>query len=156
DKRVLELVKAFLKAGVLGEDGIGRHPVSGIPQGGILCPLLANLALGVLDDHFDARWDALRNEWTRRKHRRNGGATCRLVRYVDDFVILVFGSREHVEALGDEVGEVLSRVGLRLAPEKTGIAHIDEGFDFLGFRIQRHRQWGSDRRHVYSYPSAES
>ena len=42
------------------------------------------------------------------------------------------------------------------SPEKTRIAHLDEGFDFLGFRIQRHRQWGSERRHVYSYPSKKS
>lgn len=47
-------------------------------------------------------------------------------------------------------------VGLRLTREKTHIAHIDEGFDFLGHRIQRHRQWGSDRQHVYSYPSKKS
>jgi RNA-directed DNA polymerase len=156
DKKVLALVKAFLKAGILSEDGIERHPGSGTPQGGILSPLLANLALTHLDDYFQARWAAHRNEWTRRRYRKRGGATYRLIRYADDFVIMVYGTRDHVEEQWEEVGDVLSEIGLRLAPEKTQVVHIDEGFDFLGFRIQRHRQWGSDRRYVYSYPSKKS
>jgi RNA-directed DNA polymerase len=156
DKRVLALVKAFLKAGVFDESGIDRDTNSGTPQGGILSPLLANLALSVLDGHFDAKWAFHGVEWNRGRYRKRGGATHRLVRYADDFVILVYGNRSHVDALWDEVGGVLSGVGLRLALEKTGIAHIDEGFDFLGHRIQRHRQWGSDRQYVYSYPSRKS
>src|SRR6266540_2160080 len=52
DKRVLALVKAFLKAGVLSEDGAERDQVTGTPQRGILSPLLANIALSVLDEHF--------------------------------------------------------------------------------------------------------
>ena len=156
DKKVLALVKAFLNAGILGEDGIERHPGSGTPQGGILSPLLADLALTHLDDYFQARWAAHRNEWTRRRYRQRGGATYRLIRYADDFVIMVYGSRAQAEAQWEEVGDVLSEIGLRLAPEKTQVVHIDEGFDFLGFRIQRHRQWGSNRRYVYTYPSTKS
>src|SRR5207245_5579595 len=57
DKRVLGLVKAFLKAGVLAEDAFLQDSVSGTPQGGILSPLLANIALSVLDDHFEAKWN---------------------------------------------------------------------------------------------------
>ncbi|WP_420613496.1 reverse transcriptase domain-containing protein [Candidatus Spongiisocius sp.] len=52
DKRVLRLVKAFLKAGVLSEDGSRHRTITGTPQGGILSPLLANIALSVLDEHF--------------------------------------------------------------------------------------------------------
>lgn len=156
DKRVLALVKAFLKSGLLDESGINRDTTSGTPQGGILSPLLANLALSVLDDHFDTKWASHGAEWNRRRHRLRGGATYRLVRYADDFVILVYGSRSHVDALWEEVGEVLSRVGLRLAPDKTLVTHLDEGFDFLGHRIQRHRQWGGDRQYVYSYPSKKA
>src|SRR5215211_2837192 len=59
DKKVLSLVKAFLKAGVLTEDGLNRETRTGTPQGGILSPLLANIALSVLDEHFQTKSDAL-------------------------------------------------------------------------------------------------
>jgi RNA-directed DNA polymerase len=156
DKRVLALVKAFLKAGILDEDGFERHTHSGTPQGGILSPLLANLALSHLDDHFQAKWDSHGGEWNRHRYRRRGGATYRLIRYADDFVVLVNGARHHVEALWGEVENVLAGIGLRLAPDKTQVTHIDKGFDFLSIRIQRHRQWGSDRSYVYSYPSKKA
>jgi RNA-directed DNA polymerase len=59
DKRVLRLVRAFLKAGVLSEDGVNRETFTGTPQGGILSPLLANIALSVVDEHFQRKWEAL-------------------------------------------------------------------------------------------------
>jgi RNA-directed DNA polymerase len=153
DKRVLALVKAFLKAGLLDEDGIDRDTHTGTPQGGILSPLLANLALSVLDEHAARVWQQHPNPTARYHHRRRGGATWRLVRYADDFVILVSGTRAQTQRLQGEVARVLAEVGLRLAPDKTRITHIDQGFDFLGFHIQRHRQRGSNRRLIYSYPS---
>ena len=60
DKRVLALVKAFCKAGILSEDGADRETITGTPQGGILSPLLANIALGVLDERFTGRPQATR------------------------------------------------------------------------------------------------
>ena len=83
DKRVLGLIRAFLKAGVLTEDGLNRDTRTGTPQGGILSPLLANIALSVLDEHFAAKWEALGPESTRAKHRRAGGATMKIIRYAD-------------------------------------------------------------------------
>jgi RNA-directed DNA polymerase len=154
DRRVLALVKAFLKAGILAEDGATRDTITGTPQGGILSPLLANLALSVLDDHFAEKWRATgetsnaRNRW-----RRKGNATYRLVRYADDFVVMVSGIRAHAEAIRDEVAAVLVPMGLRLSEAKTRVAHIDEGFDFLSFRIQRKRKRGTERRYLYTYPS---
>ncbi|HTY33754.1 group II intron reverse transcriptase/maturase [Mycobacterium sp.] len=156
DKRVLALVKAFLLAGVLETDGLTYGTSTGTPQGGILSPLLANIALSVIDDHFDTVWAAHHDGSGRRSHRQRGGATYRLVRYADDFVILVFGARGHADALWEQVSNLLIPMGLRLAPEKTQVVHLDEGFDFLGFRIQRHTQKGSTRRYVYSYPSRKS
>ncbi|WP_344398327.1 group II intron reverse transcriptase/maturase, partial [Actinomadura alba] len=156
DKRVLALVKAFLKAGVMEETGERKDPSSGAPQGGILSPLLANIALSALDEHFEREWNRHGAEWNRRRYRQRGGATYRLVRYADDFVVLVYGSREHAAALWGDIEKILDTVGLRLAVEKTQVRHLDEGFDFLGFRIQRHRQWGSDRWLVYSYPSKKA
>lgn len=104
DKRVLGWVKAFLRAGVLTEDGRNRETITGTPQGGILSPLLANIALSVLDEHFASKWEALGPEWTCAKHRRAGGAAMKLVRYADDFVVLIHGRRADAEALWDEVG----------------------------------------------------
>jgi RNA-directed DNA polymerase len=153
DRRVLGLVKMFLKAGILSRDGGERHPVTGTPQGGILSPLLSNLALSVLDEHFVAAWESFATDHARRARRSKGLANYRLVRYADDWLVLVAGDRSHAEALRDEAAAVLATMGLRLSLEKTRIAHIDEGFDFLGRRIQRHRKRGSKRQHVYTYPS---
>jgi RNA-directed DNA polymerase len=156
DKRILALVKAFLRAGILGEDTVRRDTTTGTPQGGILSPLLANIALSTLDEHFARKWAALGPEWRRRKQRRAGVPAMRLVRYADDFVVMVAGTRDDAEALRDEVGTVLAPMGLRLSAEKTRVCHLDEGFDFLGFRIQRRPQPGSNRRYVYTYPSKKA
>jgi RNA-directed DNA polymerase len=156
DKRVLRLVKAFLKAGILAEDGVERDTTTGTPQGGILSPLLANIALSILDEHFAKAWESWGDFNARSRRRRKGMATYRLVRYADDFVVLVAGTRAHAETLRDEVAAVLRPMGLRLSEEKTTIAHIDEGFDFLGFRIQRRRQRGSNKRFVYTWPSKKA
>ena len=71
DKRVVELVKAFLRAGVLSEDGVTRDTKMGTPQGGILSPLLANIALSVLDEHFAEAWQRDMATRTQRATRRN-------------------------------------------------------------------------------------
>ena len=81
----------------------------------------------------------------------------RLVRYADDFVVLVHGTRQDTEALWQEVAEILAPIGLRLSPEKTRVCHIDEGFDFLGWHIQRRRWRGhGGKRVTYTYPSKQS
>jgi RNA-directed DNA polymerase len=152
DKRILSLVKAFLKAAILGEDQVMRDTVTGTPQGGILSPLLANIALSVLDEHFMGAWESWGGTYQRRRRRDHGLANYRLV-YADDFVVLVAGDRHHVETLRDEVAAVLAPMGLRLSDNKTVITHIDKGFDFLGFRIQRKRKQGTQRRALYTYPS---
>lgn len=157
DKRVLGLVKSFLKAGILSEDGVNRDTISGTPQGGLLSPLLANIALSLLDEHFTDKWDALGPAWKRARHRKNGNSTYRLIRYADDFVVMVAGTPGDAEALREEVGRVLVPMGLRLSEAKTRVGHIDEGFDFLGFRIQRRRQRGQNgKRAVYTYPSKKA
>ena len=157
DKRILGLVKAFLQAGILSEDGVDRNTITGTPQGGILSPLMANIALSVLDEHFARKWEALGPDWQRAKRRKAGVPAYRLVRYADDFVVMVGGTREHAEALWDETSRVLAPIGLRLSEEKTRVCHIDEGFDFLGFRIQR-RSWRgrTGKRAVYTYPSKKA
>lgn len=154
DKRVLALVKAFLKAGLLTELGDTEDTLTGTPQGGILSPLLANIALSVLDEHLHAPWKpgaAMSTGMRRRRRRWKQLPNWRLVRYADDFVVLVDGSRKHVETLREEVAQILAPMGLRLSPAKTQIVHMSEGFDFLGFHIQWRHKKGTTKWHVYTF-----
>jgi RNA-directed DNA polymerase len=152
DKRVLALIKAFLKAGVLKQHGDLARSVTGTPQGGILSPLLANIALSALDEHFARAWQAMGTVSQRYCARKRGEATYRLVRYADDFVICVAGTRRHAEALVTETAQVLRPLGLTLSLEKTRITHIDEGVDFLGWRIKRDRG-RRGRPGIFLFPS---
>jgi RNA-directed DNA polymerase len=127
DKRVLGLVKAFLKAGVLTELGQHQDTHTGTPQGGILSPLIFNIAMTGLDEHLMAPWKPGGDMSTgnrRTARRRNGLPTWRLVRYADDFVVLVHGQRGDAEALREEVAFVLGPLGLRLSPAKTRIVCV--------------------------------
>ncbi|GGN97838.1 hypothetical protein GCM10011610_64250 [Nocardia rhizosphaerihabitans] len=161
DKRVLSLVKAFLKSGILSEEGIDRDTHTGTPQGGILSPLLANIALSVLDEHYQHKWDAVGGD-TQRKAigrrsalRAKGGATYRLVRYADDFVVLVNGQQHHAEQARAEVAQILAPMGLALSEPKTRVVHMDEGFDFLGWRIQRRTKAGDEPQSDLHLPVEE-
>ena len=157
DKRVLALVKAFLKAGIMTADGDREETYTGTPQGGILSPLLANIALSALDDYFTQQWQTqMGTRWQRQKRRRNGEGTWKLVRFADDFVVMVNGTRAHAEALREEAAAVLAPMGLRLAEEKTRVVHIDEGFDFLSITIRRMRKRGTSKQYVYTFPSRKA
>jgi RNA-directed DNA polymerase len=154
DKRVLSLVKAFLKAGVLDEDHALRETDAGTPQGSILSPLLSNVALSALDEYIaqaPGGPGVSRND--RLTRRRHGQANYRLVRYADDWCLLVSGSKADAEALRDQIAGVLAGTGLHLSPDKTLVTHIDEGLDFLGWHIQRRRKRGTQKRYVYNYPA---
>jgi RNA-directed DNA polymerase len=84
DKHMCGLVKAFLKSGVMTELGAREETTTGAPQGGILSPLLANIALSALDDHFDQQWHQQMGTGSQRaKRRRNGQGNPRLIRYAD-------------------------------------------------------------------------
>jgi RNA-directed DNA polymerase len=157
DKRVLALVKAFLKAGILTEGGQARDTNTGTPQGGILSPLLANIALSVLDEFVAAGPGGPNTtQGHRAARRRRGEPNYRLIRYADDFLLVVAGTRAHAESMRVQVAAVLAPMGLRLSVEKTAITHIDEGVDFLGWRIQRHRKRGTHRYYVYCYPAKKA
>jgi RNA-directed DNA polymerase len=154
DKRVLRLVKAFLKAGILTELGEVEDTHTGTPQGGILSPLLANIALSALDEHLHAPWKpggTMSTNARRGLRGKKGLPNWRLVRYADDFVVLVRGTRSHVEALHEQIAQVLAPLGLRLSPAKTQTVHMSDGFDFLGFRIQWRRKRGSYKWYVYTF-----
>jgi RNA-directed DNA polymerase len=157
DKRIVALVKAFLKAGILAEDATLQDTNAGTPQGSILSPLLSNVALSVLDEHIAALPGGPQSTTAQRaKRRRHGLPNYRLVRYADDWCLVINGTRADAEALREEIAGVLATMGLRLSAEKTLITHIDEGLDFLGWRIQRHRKRGTNRTYVYTYPAKKS
>jgi RNA-directed DNA polymerase len=157
DKRVLALVKAFLKAGILTEEGTLTDTDAGTPQGSILSPLLSNVALSVLDDYIaHGPGGPGASPYQRAKRRRHGLPNYRLCRYADDWCLAVSGTKAHAEALREEITGVLSTMGLRLSPDKTLITHIDEGLVFLGWRIQRHRKRGTGKHYVYIYPAKKA
>jgi RNA-directed DNA polymerase len=157
DKQVLGLVKAFLKSGVMTTSGDREETLTGTPQGGILSPLLANVALSALDDHFDRqRREEMGTDQQRAKRKRHGLGNWKIVRYADDFVVMVSGQASHAEALREEVAGVLAPIGLRLSQEKTRVVHIDQGFDFLGFHIRRRRKRGTRKQCVYTTPSRKA
>ena len=157
DRRVLGLVKAFLKAGILDEDRQLQETTAGTPQGAILSPLLANVALSVLDEHIAAaRGGPVSGKAERAWRQRRGFPNFRLVRYADDWCLMVRGTRADAERLRDRIADVLAPMGLRLSRAKTAITHIDKGIDFLGWRIQRHRKRGTDRYYVYTYPAKKA
>ena len=66
-------------------------------------------------------------------------------------VVLVHGTRADVEALREEVAGVLAPLGLRRSPSKTRVAHLSDGFDFLGFHIRWKRKRGTTKWHVYTF-----
>jgi len=114
DGNILTLIERFLKAGVI-EEGVLLPTTQGTPQGGVISPLLANIALNSLD------WQL-----------HNAGY--RFVRYADDFVVVCPSEAQAREA-HDLVQQRLSQLGLTLSPEKTKITRFAWGFLFLGFRI---------------------
>ncbi len=124
DRRLLKLLRAMLRAGVL-EAGAVRHGVSGTPQGGVISPVLCNVYLHRLDREWQTRGSGL------------------LVRYADDLVALCKTRREAENALA-ALTAILADMGLELKPAKTRIVHLregGEGVDFLGF----HHRWGRGR-----------
>ncbi len=154
DKRVLALVKAFLKAGVLTETGSHEDTHTGTPQGGILSPLIFNVAMSVLDEHLHRPWKpggSMHTRYLRSRRTVKGLPTWRPVRCADDFVVLVHGTKTDAENLREDVARVLAPMGLRLSAAKTHVVHMSDGFDFPGFRIQWKRKRGTDKWHACTF-----
>jgi RNA-directed DNA polymerase len=152
DKRALRLVRLFLGAGVMTELGTMTATPSGTPQGSILSPVLANIALSVLDRHFETAW-AARTHDQRARDRASGRPSYRMIRYADDFVVLVRGTEAQAHAIKEQTAEFMrEHLRLVLSPEKTSVTHVDDGFELLGFRIKR-RPWRKDKHVAYTFPS---
>jgi RNA-directed DNA polymerase len=145
DRRVLKLLRQWLRAGVL-VDGVVSETVTGTPQGGVISPLLANIYLHA----FDRAWAE-----------RGPGE---LVRYADDFVVLC-SSRSQAEQAQQRAAALLGDLGLGLHPDKTRVVDLREGrqgFDFLGFHFRARmsgRLWEQRRiirYYLHRWPSVRS
>ena len=141
DRRILKLVRQWLKAGVM-EEGSVRHPVLGSPQGGVISPLLANIYLNALDDIWERRCQHLG----------------RLVRYADDFVVLCRTQTQAEEALR-RLRIILDRLRLTLHPEKTRIVELGlgkGGFTFLGCHLRIVRSHFKRATYLFRWPSPQA
>jgi RNA-directed DNA polymerase len=124
-----DVLRKWLQAGFV-DNGVLFPTEAGTPQGGIASPVLANLALDGLED-------AVRSALGRTKNARRP-AKAHVVRYADDFIV-TGASRELLEQqVKPAVEEFLAARGLQLAPEKTSITHITQGFDFLGQNVRKY------------------
>jgi RNA-directed DNA polymerase len=151
DRKVLRLILAFLKSGVMVE-GTVRHPVTGSPQGGIISPMLSNIYLTAIDERY-GRWSMRPREPSinaaarRVKDHKKGRPVFYTVRYADDFVVLVDGTREQAEAEKLALAEFLKmELRMELSIEKTRITDVKEGFDFLGYRAVQTKARRTGRR----------
>jgi group II intron reverse transcriptase/maturase len=147
DRRVLKLLRQWLRAGVMDEGEV-RTTLAGTPQGGVISPLLSNIYLHALDATWERRYAHL-------------GL---LVRYADDFVVMCDTQAACAEA-EQRVRAVLARLGLELHPEKTRQVDLSrgrQGFDFLGCHLHKRmsgRIWQKERKRVYflqRWPSTRS
>lgn len=130
DKSVL---KQFLKAGFVFENKL--FPTDdGTPQGGIISPILANMALDgmqkVLSDRFHTNRLGKVDLRFRNAHKVN------LVRYADDFIVTA-ATKEIAQEAKELIREFLKTRGLELSEEKTTITHINDGFDMLGWTFRK-------------------
>lgn len=142
DRPMLKLIRAWLRMGVL-EGGVTSPTGAGTPQGSPISPLLANVALHVLDEAWQD------------EGRRLGA----LVRYCDDFVVMA-PARERAEQARDLAARVLGRLGMRLHPDKSGIICLTRGgagFDFLGFHHRKVESWRwRGRFYLQRWPSVRA
>jgi len=139
DRRVLKLIRQWLKAGVMENGGWSASEI-GSPQGGVVSPLLANVYLHVLDMYWAERYSSLG----------------KLVRYADDFAIICRTQREAQEAL-QKVRQIMVKLKLTLHPTKTRIVDMgQDGFDFLGFHFHKMRAKKTHKLLPYMWPSQKA
>ena len=133
DNTFLDLIRRFLKSGV-EVDGVVQPTEKGVPQGGVISPLLSNAVLNKLDWFLHGK-GTHGQAMMRAAHHREPNV--RFVRYADDWCVFITrASKRYAETLRDAIRTFLRReCGLELSVEKTHITHVHDGFDFLGFHL---------------------
>ena len=141
DRRVLQIIKAMLKTGVMDECEVNEE---GTPQGGLISPLLANVYLDIMDEWITKQWEIKKTEYPFSKPYRKYKGLRRtalipgfLVRYADDFIIIT-DTRAHAEDWKKRLQIFLhSKMKLTLSPEKTLITDIRKKYiKFLGYEYK--------------------
>jgi RNA-directed DNA polymerase len=128
------MIRNWLKAGYM-EDGVYHDTESGTPQGGVISPLLANVAFHGMEEALGVRYWVRRNRtFASELHPKSVG----LVRYADDFVVFCH-SQEAAEQAKRTLESWFYERGLTFSSEKTRIVNLDEGFDFLGFNVRQYK-----------------
>ena len=153
DKRFTSLLWQFIKAGHV-DAGLFRASSEGVPQGGVLSPILSNIMLNEFDQYLDRRYlcskarkDRLYNNYSVKVGRRSIKGEVRTwkpsvsyCRYADDFVIVVKGTKAQAAEIREECRLFLeNELKLTLNMQKTHLTHVNDGFVFLGHRIIRRR-----------------
>jgi len=133
DNKFLDLLRRFLKAGVQIDDVV-QPTEKGVPQGGVISPLLANAVLNKLDWYLHKQGH---HGNARQRAYHAGRSDVRFVRYADDWCVFITrGTKRKAEILREQIrGFLLGECGLELSVEKTHVTHVRDGFDFLGFRL---------------------
>jgi RNA-directed DNA polymerase len=128
------VIRRWLKAGVV-EFGYKSDSLAGTPQGGIISPLLANIALNGLERLFGAENTKGKPISPALRKGMNRGLS--VIRYADDFVVTAPSKEVLEEYVMPQLTDFLRQRGLELSEVKTRIVHVDAGFDFLGFTVRR-------------------
>ena len=150
DFPLVGLIQDWLEAGYLDNDKF-YVTESGTPQGGIISPLLANIALHGMEKALNVKY--------KKYKRADGTYTYKnvskyvVVRYADDFVVLC-KTKEDAEKVPELLENYLNSRGLILSSEKTFITHLDDGFDFLGINFRSYKTRNGVR--VITKPSKDS
>jgi len=153
DNRFIDLLQMILKAGLI-DRGLFMAASEGVPQGGVLSPLLSNIVLHEFDVWLEAKYlnkKARKDRWAWNfgiqqgrpitiKENRQWKPAVAYCRYADDFVVIIKGTKAHAKAVREECREFLEgKLKLTLNMDKTHITHVNDGFVFLGHRIIRKR-----------------
>ncbi|MBT2726878.1 group II intron reverse transcriptase/maturase [Bacillus sp. ISL-75] len=138
DRRVLKLLRKWLKVGIM-EEGKIRNPITGTPQGGVISPLMANIYLNTMDKLWEKRFSHLGE----------------LVRYADDFVIMCSTKQKALDSIR-VIQAIMEKLDLSINRDKSRLVHLwddIEGFDFLGFHNRKFplRIKGGKTIHVMSH-----
>lgn len=154
-----KVIERWLKSGYV-DNNVFNETNAGTPQGGIVSPLLANIALHGMEDALDIIYRTCKtNKKTGITDWEINPYKCKIamVRYADDFVIMC-ETKEEAESMYARLKPYLNKRGLELAPDKTKVTHITEGFDFLGFNIKRYTniKGNQDRSKLLIKPSKTS